>query len=106
MTAGVTIAISLLVGVLFWGAVRLGIPLSNKPMLHWGLHIGQRELVRRCLWASIVALAAVPVFFGLAQSPAYLQMLIPMLAGLGLAENMVTRWEKRKRAKSRRPGKH
>lgn len=90
-------AISVAVGLGGWLAVRLGVPLSEQPAQELGipLKISVRELVQRTMWVSVVVLAALPVYFGLATAPAYQEMLVPMLSGVAGAELLLGRWEKR-----------
>lgn len=85
MSPLVSTSIFLMAGMGMWLAVRFSLPLN--------------EWTRRGTWIGICVLAVVPVFVGLAETPSYLQMLVPLLCGIGGAELLYGRVEKWKQAK-------
>ncbi len=92
-------AISVLLGAAAWSAIRFGANLSNEPAKSLGLKISFKELAKRVMWSVVVILCAVPVWIGLTDSPLYMDLLVPFLAGTAGLEILANRLEKRQSIK-------
>lgn len=91
--------ISVILGAAVWSAIRFGANLSNEPAQSLGLKISFKELAKRVMWSVVVILCAVPVWIGLADSPLYMDLLVPFLAGTAGSEILASRLEKKQAIK-------